>query len=412
MKRYCSSALIAAAFLCAATDAGAADPTPKKKARLIGSDGPGIRSRPVWSRDGRALAYERIFPEEQKIELLIVRDLAAGTEEKISPQISGAASSDEVAAWAAAFLRDGRKKETARLAQGQVCRDFSWGPAVSASTYVYSCNATNFQIFWSGGGQITDSDAAAGDPAWSPTAWRLAYVSALRGRGEIYLLDDLLSTSAIAPRLLVPAGEDVALGPVWDHEGRRLAYVSHGKKGEDLFVIQDLAKPKETTKRLTDWPGFERGPSWSPDGKQLAFFATHGPSDKPNRTLPAAATGGDARMSIWLIDTAGAGAAKKIAEDVVAPEKLGPAWTPDGRWIIFAKNDPRLANPLMAIEIATGRQILLATGTVSNADPSVGGAGDDWKLAFSALGSSDNLSREWRRIFVYGLEELRPAPKN
>ncbi len=85
-------------------------------------------------------------------------------------------------------------------------------------------------------------------------------------------------------------------------------------------------------------------PSWSPDGKALAF-AMDG--------------------SIWRIRVG-----ESTAEEIVyAPEYLSsPEWSPDGRWVAYTADDGRAIH-LRLLELASGRSTALTEGASLNLDP-------------------------------------------
>lgn len=119
--------------------------------------------------------------------------------------------------------------------------------------------------------------------------------------------------------------DDVA--PAWSPDGRWIAFVSlrdtlSGKaelEGGNLYLQEfDPAAGKAVGEpfRLTDYPGAEGWPAWSPDGRRIAFHADI-----------------DGNMDIWVINVDGTGLVnltKNPAEDQF------PAWSPDGKQIAFA----------------------------------------------------------------------------
>lgn len=73
------------------------------------------------------------------------------------------------------------------------------------------------------------------------------------------------------------------------------------------------------TFRLTDNPGFDSSPRWSPDGKRIAFV----------RIPQVSFVGSEA--GIYVINADGSGESRIVAEPSVAQ----PTWSPDGRSIAF-----------------------------------------------------------------------------
>ncbi len=86
-----------------------------------------------------------------------------------------------------------------------------------------------------------------------------------------------LNPSSAAPRKLVsvPVG---AGSPTWSPDGRRIAWHAGRWGADDLFVTDTLTR---RTRRLTSLPGIEVVPSWSPDGRYIAF--THITRDTSGR---------------------------------------------------------------------------------------------------------------------------------
>ncbi|NOG50164.1 MAG: hypothetical protein HND48_12555 [Chloroflexi bacterium] len=70
--------------------------------------------------------------------------------------------------------------------------------------------------------------------------------------------------------------------------------------------------------RLTDAVFSETGPTWGPDGSEIAFVGTY-----------------DGVAELWAIQPDGGGLRKIIGQpDVTIPS--GPAWSPDGQYIVFS----------------------------------------------------------------------------
>ena len=90
-------------------------------------------------------------------------------------------------------------------------------------------------------------------------------------------------------------------------------------------------------RRLTTTPGYDGGPWWSPDGKQIAYRAWH-PTDSAlvsYRDLLAQRLVRPNRMELWVMNADGSGQ-RQITQ--LGGANFGPSWTPDGRRLIFSSN--------------------------------------------------------------------------
>ena len=116
--------------------------------------------------------------------------------------------------------------------------------------------------------------------------------------------------------------------PALSPDGRSLAYTSDEHGNLDLFV-RPLAGGEAV--RLTDSAADDAQPAWSPDGTRIAFVSARARNGRLSIVLGQAlgsfvsAQGGD----LFTIPAAG-GAAVKVIDNA-----FYPAWSPDGKWIVF-----------------------------------------------------------------------------
>ncbi|MCA9552568.1 MAG: PD40 domain-containing protein [Myxococcales bacterium] len=386
----------------AAVLAGALCPLPAlaQDAVQISPSRRGNCENPLWSRDGKGLAWERVFYEERRIELNVVRDVSVTPvkEERIKPILE---SRDEAAATLEAFQAGAKKK----VAPGEVCREFAWGPKDSPNTFTYSCNVetSSYQLFMTEGEQLTRGNGAAGQPNMTIEGWGLVYVSSNQEREGLFVIHDLIDE--IRPVRLLPPGTRVDRMPVWAPNGKKIAFVGHDKDSADIYVIENVRNSEESMVRLTKWASEESNPSWSPDGTKLAFFSDHDGPKKKKKSKKR----GTAGQSLYVVDLAKGGEPFLVARDVVPSEQHGPAWTPDSQWLIYAKDHQKgsVIDPIRAARAEpNAKEVMLKTGTVSNKDPQVAARDGRWWMAFSALGKYKGKERTWRKVYVMPIEKL------
>ena len=189
-------------------------------------------------------------------------------------------------------------------------------------------------------------------------------------RDHLHLLD--LTTRKT--EILTP-GEYNEQSPSWSPDGRSIAFVSKRRpefdrtNNWDLFVVE--ATPSSAPRQLTTFEGpdmdpewVSRPPAWSPDGKFLAYVQG-GPlkliyyAGQKLAVVPA--SGGPARVLTPTLDR----------------NVLSPAWSADGQSVLFLLEDDRVTD-VASVPVSGGPVRRLTGGRRLVSDFSLG---KDGKLA-------------------------------
>jgi Tol biopolymer transport system component len=146
------------------------------------------------------------------------------------------------------------------------------------------------------------------------TSTRIAYI----GTDAIHL-----ATIDGSARELIVRGVADHTSFSWSPDGRRLAFSGGHKRAEEIFVVnvdgsgvKQLTRPPRTRRR-TDDDWFEN-PSWSPDGKRIAFDGAR----KETNGLP----------QIYVMRADGTGQRRLTRARAY---QWNPVWSPDGRTILY-----------------------------------------------------------------------------
>src|SRR5262249_45635585 len=130
-----------------------------------------------------------------------------------------------------------------------------------------------------------------------------------------------------AIRDLTSTMDAVERDPSWSPDGKSIAYFSD-ESGEYALHVRDTARPAATRKiDLGKPPSFYYSPTWSPDSRKIGYT--------------------DKRLSYWYVDLDKKIPVRIDTDAYVDPEfSLQVAWSPDSRWMAYTK---QLRNHLHAV---------------------------------------------------------------
>lgn len=258
------------------------------------------------SPDGRKMAFIRII--EGREQLFVMN--SDGTGEK---QITRDDADHEDPAWSP----DGRKIAFVLVAGGK--------------KIVNLINPDG-----SGREAVTPPTQSAIHPSWTPDSRRILYCTdddlrpPVKNASEIYSVD--LATKTV--RTLISGG--VNTFPVMSPDGRSILFRRMiGEMNSEVFVANAEGGNQ---RNLTNHPSFEGWPSWSPDGRQIAFAG--------NR---------NANYQVFLMNADGSNV--RLLANTEGRATV-PRWSPDGRNIYFTncqKRDFGRACEIMVARVEPGR---------------------------------------------------------
>jgi TolB protein len=146
-------------------------------------------------------------------------------------------------------------------------------------------------------------------------ATRLLYVSVTRvpGANDYYRLT-LADSDGARPIVLLESREPV-LAPTWSPDGKQIAYVSF-ETSRPAIYRQDLATGQR--EQLTNFKGLNGAPAWSPDGNSMAMVLSK-----------------DGSPDIYLMNLASKRLTRLTRHYAIDTE---PTWMPDGNALLFTSD--------------------------------------------------------------------------
>jgi dipeptidyl aminopeptidase/acylaminoacyl peptidase len=191
----------------------------------------------------------------------------------------------------------------AGVAKGDLVASPAWSPLGRRLAFVRTMAQAGSDVWIAGSDGAGARQLTTGgdnvDPAWSPRGDEVAYAEGPKPGRHVFAIG---ADGNGLRQITFGAGDDH--DPAWSVRDQ-LVYV----RGGDLYVI---AAHNGHPRRLTRMAGNETAPSWSPDGRRVAFT--------------------NAR-AVWTVSSSGGRPVRVI---LPAGGASSPAWSPDGRRILFS----------------------------------------------------------------------------
>jgi Tol biopolymer transport system component len=168
-------------------------------------------------------------------------------------------------------------------------------------------------------------------PVWSPDGNSIAFFSDRGGNPDIFVMNsdgsqvEQLTRDAFASLYFTKSSEDRS--PSWSPDGSQIAFDSGRNNLKLNYIDHDIyvmAADGSHVKRLTDDGADEGGPRWSPKGDLIAYAKMDYFSDQGLIENPA-----------WDIFVMNVDGTQQIQLTDDPGNELEPSWSPDGEKIVF-----------------------------------------------------------------------------
>jgi Tol biopolymer transport system component/tRNA A-37 threonylcarbamoyl transferase component Bud32 len=312
---------------------------------VMRSDGSGVRRisdagyNPAWSPDGKQIVYGEesiVRPEDRsgRVSRLWVVEVSSGKKRPLTKddgvQPHWSPHGQFIAYWAIDLDGD-RDLWTVPASGGspvRITRDhfLDWNPVWSPDgAWIYFCsNRGGSMEIWrvpmkESTGEARGAPEVIRTPASYPAhlslsrdGRHLAYVQQITtGRLDVVRFDPGRELVVSEPKQILQSTSG-ASRPSLSPDGKWLAYNSTEQE-EDLMVVN---ADGSGLRRLTNGEYHNRGPRWSPDGRQIAFFSTR-----------------SGEWEIWTTDADGSNF--RQVTNVAGNNVAWPVWSADGKHLAY-----------------------------------------------------------------------------
>jgi TolB protein len=306
-------------------------------------------------------------------------------------------ASTRSARWRRALLATALPVFTAACGDGGGCADplapgcWPAGAEAPPRSLVFSSNrAGGSEIFaanhdgseWV---RLTTNAGPDAAPRWSPDGTRIAWASTRQGVREIWVMN----ADGSGQRQLTMLAAD-AFMPDWSPDGTRIVFQARrGSIEENAWDIWVAHADGSEVQRITSTAS-QVDPRWSPDGRRIAVRWMESSSDGSCRCLgatPLCACAG--RIAVMHADGGNVQLLPRVGTCDFAP-----AWSPDGRRIVFASyraEGPGMPSSRIMMMNADGRDLRPVTED---------GLLDDWYPSWSVATDRVFFMRAYR---IYSL---------
>ena len=206
--------------------------------------------------------------------------------------------------------------------------------------------------------------------SWSPDGRFFAMAAESRGR------DDLVIYDVRRNRVHTRIRPDISglANPSWSPDGRQIVFTGYSGGFSDLFIVK---ADGTGLRRLTNDRYADLHPAWSPDGERIALATDRGPeTDLDNLRF------GPMRIAMYQLRD---GVIQILGN--MQGSNINPTWSPDGRSLAFVSDRTGIANIYLYDfddeEIYQLTDIYTGVSGIAPLSPAISWAGKADRLAFT-----------------------------
>jgi WD40 repeat protein len=173
---------------------------------------------------------------------------------------------------------------------------------------------------------VTNHPAYDGEPTWSPDSQQLAFVSTRDGAPSILVIN--ADGTNVTPLLQLTCGPS---DPAWSPDGTQMVFVCDNGAYRDILIMQ---ADGTDVRPLIALPTSDSEPAWSPDSTRIAFTALD----------PLWAN-----EAIYMVNRDGTGLTP--LRWFARGAGRAPTWSPDGRSIAFVRDTGRYLDNIFVLPV-------------------------------------------------------------